>query len=54
MLGGVCLLVAAACMSLVHDTERPVSDETLLEADRREPFTVQESMQPVPGTGLKT
>ena len=35
MLGGVCLLVAAACVSLVDDTERFVSDETLLDADRR-------------------
>ena len=46
----IILLVAAACMSLVDDPERPVSAEALLEADRRETFTVQESMQPVPGT----
>ena len=52
MLGGVCLLVAAACVSLVDDTERFVSDETLLDADRRERFTTQESMQPVPSSGL--
>jgi maltose/moltooligosaccharide transporter len=52
MLGGVCLLVAAACVSLVDDTERTVSPDALLEADRRETFTVQESMQPVPSTGL--
>ena len=52
MLGGVCMLVAAACVSLVDDTERTVSPDTLLEADRRERFTVQESMQPVPSTGV--
>ena len=52
MLGGVCLLVAAACVSLVDDSERFVSDETLLDADRGERFTTQESMQPVPGSGL--
>ena len=28
--------------------------DALLEADRREAFTVQESMQPVPGTGLES
>ena len=52
MLGGVCLLVAAACVSLVDDTERTVSPDAQLEADRREPFTIQESMQPVPSSGL--
>jgi hypothetical protein len=52
MLGGVCLLVAAACVTFVDDTERTVSPDALLEADRREPFTVQESMQPVPSSGL--
>jgi maltose/moltooligosaccharide transporter len=54
MLGGVCLLVAAACVTLVNDTERAVPAEDLMEGDRHEPFTVQESMQPVPGTGLDT
>jgi maltose/moltooligosaccharide transporter len=53
MLGGVCLLVAAACVTLVHDNETSVSPDTLLDADRREPFTVQESMQPVPSSGLE-
>jgi maltose/moltooligosaccharide transporter len=53
MLGGICLLVAAACVTLVDDNERTVSPDALLEADRREGFTVQESMQPVPGTGLQ-
>jgi hypothetical protein len=53
MLGGVCLLIAAACVSLVDDTERYVSGETLLDADRGEKFTLQESMQPVPSSGLE-
>jgi maltose/moltooligosaccharide transporter len=52
MLGGVCLLVAAACVSIVNDTEHAVSPGAMLDADRREPFTVQESMQPVPSSGL--
>jgi maltose/moltooligosaccharide transporter len=52
MLGGVCLLVAAACVSIVNDTEHAVSPGAILDADRREPFTVQESMQPVPSSGL--
>jgi maltose/moltooligosaccharide transporter len=54
MLGGACLLLAAVCTSIVDDPERPVSAEALLEADRRERFTVQDSLQPVPGSGLKT
>jgi maltose/moltooligosaccharide transporter len=53
MLGGGCLLVAAACVSLVDDTERAVPIDSVLDADRREPFTVQESMQPVPSSGLE-
>ena len=53
MLGGVCLLVAAACVSLVDDTERYVSGETLLDADRQEKLTLQESMQPIPSSGLE-
>src|SRR5215204_6599983 len=53
MLGGVCLLVAAACTSIVNDTERPVSAEALLDADHQEKLTLQESMQPVPSSGLE-
>ena len=53
MLGGVCLLVAAACVTLVNDSETSVSPDAQLEADRREGFTVQESMQPVPSSGLE-
>jgi len=53
MLGGVCMLAAAVCVSLVDDTERAVPVDTVVGADRREPFTVQESMQPVPSSGLE-
>jgi maltose/moltooligosaccharide transporter len=52
MLGGMCLLVAAACVSLVDDVERPVPIGAVLDADGRERFTVQESLQPVPSSGL--
>ena len=53
MLGGVCLLVAAALVSRVHDPEGAVPVDALLEGDRHEPLTVQESMQPVPSAGLE-
>jgi maltose/moltooligosaccharide transporter len=53
MLGGLCLLAAAVCVSLVDDDERAVPVDAVLGADRREPFTVQESMQPVPSSGLE-
>ena len=53
MLGGVCLLVAAALVSRVHDPEGAVPVDALIEADRHEPLTVQESMQPVPSAGLQ-
>jgi len=51
MLGGVCMLIAAALVSRVHDPEGTVPVEAMLEGDRHEPLTVQESMQPVPSTG---
>jgi maltose/moltooligosaccharide transporter len=51
MLGGICMLAAAVCVSLVDDTERAVPVGAMLDADRREPLTVQESMQPVPSSG---
>jgi maltose/moltooligosaccharide transporter len=52
MLGGVCMLVAAALVARVHDPEGAVPVEAVLEGDRHEPLTVQESMQPVPSGGL--
>jgi maltose/moltooligosaccharide transporter len=52
MLGGVCMLVAAALVARVHDPESTVPIEAVLEGDRHEPLTVQESLQPVPSAGL--
>jgi maltose/moltooligosaccharide transporter len=52
MLGGICMLVAAALVSRVHDPEGAVPIEAVLEGDRHEHLTVQESMQPVPSGGL--
>jgi maltose/moltooligosaccharide transporter len=52
MLGGVCLLAAAACVAIVDDVERPVPVDAVIAGDRHEPLTVQESLQPVPSSGL--
>jgi maltose/moltooligosaccharide transporter len=53
MLGGVCLLTAAACVSFVRDVgSRDVPERDVIAADAKEPFTIQESVQPVPSTGL--
>src|SRR6185369_14607121 len=54
MLGGVCMIVAAALVARVHDPEGSVPVEAVLEGDRHEPLTVQESMQPVPSAGLES
>jgi maltose/moltooligosaccharide transporter len=51
MLGGVCLLAAAACVAIVDDVERPVPVDAVIAGDRHEPLTVQESLQPVPSSG---
>jgi maltose/moltooligosaccharide transporter len=53
MLGGVCLLTAAACVSLVHEVVvGDVRDIDVIRADEHEPFIVPESIQPVPSSGL--
>jgi maltose/moltooligosaccharide transporter len=53
MLGGVCLLSAAACVSFVRDVgPRDVPERDVIAADAKEPFTIQESIQPVPSSGL--
>ncbi len=52
MLGGVCMLIAAALVARVHDPEGAVPVEAVLEGDRHAPLTVQESLQPVPSGGL--
>ena len=52
MLGGVCLLTAAACVALVSDVGEPVPEEEVIAADEQEPLLVQQSIQPVPSSGL--
>jgi maltose/moltooligosaccharide transporter len=51
--GGISLLVAAALVTRVHDVgDRHAPGEAMLEADEHEPYTVQQSAQPVPSDGL--
>src|SRR6267142_4435134 len=52
MLGGVCLLVAAALVARVRDVAERISPEAVIAADESEHFGVPESAQPVPSTGL--
>ena len=52
MIGGGCLLAAAACVALVQDVgEREATGRAVLAADAHEPLLVQGSVQPVPSTG---
>jgi maltose/moltooligosaccharide transporter len=53
MLGGISLLVAAACVAFVRDLgSRDVPEREVLEADVKSPLSVVEGVQPVPSTGL--
>jgi maltose/moltooligosaccharide transporter len=53
MMGGVCLIVAAICVGFVQDVGgRDVPEGAVLRADAEELFTVPESVQPVPSSGL--
>jgi maltose/moltooligosaccharide transporter len=53
MIGGACLLAAAACVGLVRDIGgRDVPTEAVIAADEHERLTVQGSAQPVPSSGL--
>jgi maltose/moltooligosaccharide transporter len=52
MLGGVCLLLAAALTLRVEDAAEPAPVESVIEADAHEPFAIPESVQAVPGSGL--
>jgi maltose/moltooligosaccharide transporter len=53
MLGGLCLLAAAACVVFVREVVViDVSEGDVLKADAEERFVVPESIQPVPSTGL--
>ena len=50
--GSACLLIAAAMVSFVTDVPIRSRPGTVIEADEHEPFTLPESAQPVPSTGL--
>ena len=53
MAGGVFMLIAAACVSLVRDVgPRDVPEGAVIAGDAREALTVQGSVQPVPSSGL--
>ena len=53
MLGGACLLVAAALVVRVQDVaERDVPEAAVIRGDQYEPLLAQQSVQPVPSTGL--
>jgi maltose/moltooligosaccharide transporter len=52
MLGGVCLLVAAALVSIVRDVADRVPVGDVIEADEHEPLIPSITAQPVPSTGL--
>ena len=53
MIGGVCLLVAAACVAMVQDVgDRDVPERAVIAADEEELLLVQQSAQPVPSSGL--
>jgi maltose/moltooligosaccharide transporter len=53
MLGGASLMIAALLVLRVHDVaDKNVPEAAVIKADAQEPFTVQGSVQPVPGTGL--
>jgi maltose/moltooligosaccharide transporter len=53
MAGGVFLALAAISVLLVKDVaDKNIPEEAVIEADEHELFTVPESVQPVPSTGL--
>jgi maltose/moltooligosaccharide transporter len=52
MLGGGCLLVAAALVSIVRDVADRVPAGAVIEGDEHEHLTTQVTAQPVPSTGL--
>jgi maltose/moltooligosaccharide transporter len=53
MAGGVFMLIAAGCVGFVQDLgSRDVPEAAVLSADEQESLTVQQSVQPVPSSGL--
>jgi maltose/moltooligosaccharide transporter len=54
LFGGVFLLVATACLAFVQDLgDRHVPEASVIEGDQSELLLVQESVQPVPSSGLE-
>ncbi|MGB9180550.1 MAG: MFS transporter, partial [Pyrinomonadaceae bacterium] len=51
MAGGAFMLIAAACVTFVRDVADRVPEEDVIRGDEFEPFTTQQSAQPVPSTG---
>ncbi|HEX8190015.1 MAG TPA: MFS transporter, partial [Pyrinomonadaceae bacterium] len=52
MAGGLFLLLAALCVSLVRDVADRVPGASVIRGDEHAPLTTQGSAQPVPSTGL--
>jgi len=52
LIGGAFMLLAAVLVWRVRDVTQVIPERAVLEADEQELFTVQESVQPVPSTGL--
>jgi maltose/moltooligosaccharide transporter len=53
LVGGVFMVLAALLVTRVKDVaDLDVPEAAVLQADREEPLTVPESVQPVPSTGL--
>ena len=52
MMGGACLLAAAACVGLVNDVGGDVPEGAVIAGDASEPLMAQQSLQPVPSSGL--
>jgi maltose/moltooligosaccharide transporter len=53
ILGGICLLVAAALVSIVEDRQtRELPESAVIRGDQIEPLLVPESVQPVPSSGM--
>jgi maltose/moltooligosaccharide transporter len=52
MAGGVFLLLAALCVSLVRDVADRVPEASVIRGDEHVPLVTQGSAQPVPSTGL--
>jgi len=52
MAGGAFMLIAAALVMLVRDVAERIPEPAVIAADAEEFFTIPESVQPVPSTGL--